>query len=182
MNHERNARMARIVWLLAVIVLLTPTAGAWAVKEYALLSGCTTGPLPCTPFPLGAWFETSLDAAWFITIIGAIPLAVAIGAAAIVSGSVWRAVIGVGIVPFAALLLAVIAALSTTSFPGCSVNEGGVKGCLLWGADLNGTFAVATVAPWLLIVWPFVAALATLGCAIGARAVRRKYAAPAVQA
>jgi hypothetical protein len=176
MTYGTVARIARIVWLVAIVALVTPVAALWLLKLVAAVAGCHPGPAPCAALPLGRWFKATLDIAMDMSLGGSLPLALLMVAAGITAGHVWRAVAGIA-APLVVLLLTVIGALSTT-FEGCNVSEAGASGCTLWGADVNHSFGLAGVAPWLLIIGLPIAAIAAAPAAIVASIVRRRFAAP----
>jgi hypothetical protein len=178
-KYDTIARIGGIAWLVGFVALAAPVALLWAIKLFAAIAGCAPGPQPCSALPLGPWFKTALGFVLGLTtwVLGA-PVAFVLALAGIAAGSVWRTVAGVG-APLAALILAVIAALSTT-FAGCNVSEGGASGCTLWGADVNESFGIVGVAPWMVLFVPFFA-IAAAPLAIVAAVVRRRYAAATVK-
>ena len=157
-------RLAKFIWLLAVLAFAVPALAGWAILVWGHTHGCASSAAPCATAPtLGLLFKQTLDAAWLLGLnqYAIISLAIVVALAAVIARSPARAFIGVFAGPTLALLLPVFVVMSAV-YPGCRIDEGGGS-CTFWGVAMGETFYTAGVAPWFVYIVPpvsFVAALA----------------------
>ncbi|HEX2592982.1 MAG TPA: hypothetical protein VHL34_15895 [Rhizomicrobium sp.] len=130
-----------LVWALCCTALLAPSLFVWLVRGTAYAIQCAPGPETCKSLPLGMALHGALQAAWLIPQNALILLVVAFTAAiaAVVAHRVLLGALTLVFAPVASLVLPMIAVFSATHAQ-CSVNEGGVGDCPLWGAHMGMAF------------------------------------------
>jgi len=141
----------RMIWALALLILVVPGLNVFAVLAAAYVAGCAPGAETCGVFAPGMLFKAALDMAWFVgaTIPLTIGLTILAGLGAVLGGHPLKAALSVLLLPLVALLLPVAAVWATAYGDSCMVNEGGVGDCVLWGEPMGASFHMAAVAPWL---------------------------------
>jgi hypothetical protein len=142
LQERRPGRRALRLWLFCTALLLVPALLVWAVRGAAYAFHCAPGPQVCNNTPLiGQALYQTLNAAWILPTNSLLLLILAF-VAAIAAVFARRFLLGaltLIVVPILSLMLPMLAVMFS-SYDGCSVNEGGIGDCLLWGTNMGMAF------------------------------------------
>jgi hypothetical protein len=141
MEQKRPGRRAFLLWLLCCAALIVPSLLVWAVRGMAYAMHCAPGPDICNNLPLGRGMHDTLLLAWVLPTNSLILLVLAFTAAiaAIFARRFLLGALTLIVVPILSLVLPMIAVMTST-YDNCSVNDGGVGDCVLWGANMGLAF------------------------------------------
>lgn len=140
-----------MLWRAGVAVLLAPSLLVWLLRGAALAARCAPGPGACHGIALGAGFRDTLSLSWLLGTNTPVMIAIALVAsiAALIARRPLLAAATLLLLPLTTLILPMLAVASAT-YPGCTIDEGGVGDCTLWGAQMGMAFHDAASVTWLI--------------------------------
>jgi hypothetical protein len=131
-----------LIWSVCASALLLPSFMVWLVRGLAYANHCVPGPALCQGWlRFGGGLRDTLGLAWALSTneLALVGMAFIASLAALFSRKPLLAAASLLLFPIAALVLPLIAVLTST-YPGCGINEAGIGSCMLWGADQGMSF------------------------------------------